>query len=147
MQLASRSLYRRHVNQGIELWEYQPQVLHAKLILVDALVFIGSSNLDPRSLRINFEIMLRIHDASLAATARQQFEDDLAQRAIPITREMLQHQRSWWQRFKQRLAYWLFARLDAELAGLKLQLWQRRKNRVVRRLRRVRILTKSGGRL
>jgi hypothetical protein len=45
------------------------------------------------------------------------------------------------------LAYWLFARLDAELAGLKLQLWQRRKNRVVRRLRRVRTLTKSGGRL
>jgi cardiolipin synthase len=135
MQLASRSLYRRLVNQGIEIWEYQPQVLHAKLILVDDLVFVGSSNLDPRSLRINFEIMLRIHDASLAATARQQFEVDLAQRAIPITRETLRHQRSWWQRVKQRLAYWLFARLDAELAGLKLQLWQRRKNRVVRRLR------------
>jgi cardiolipin synthase len=32
MQLASRSLYRRLVHKGIEIWEYQPQVLHAKLI-------------------------------------------------------------------------------------------------------------------
>ena len=138
MQLASRSLYRRLVNQGIEIWEYQPQVLHAKLIVMDDLVFVGSSNLDPRSLRINFEIMLRIQDATLAATARQQFEADLAQRAIPITREALQHDRSWWQRLKQRFAYWLFARLDSELAATKLQVWHLRKDRFVRRLKRIR---------
>ena len=78
-QLASRSLYRRRLNKGIEIGEYQPQVLHAKLIVVDDIVFGGSSNLDPRSLRINFEIMLRIHDAALAATVRVQFEADLAQ--------------------------------------------------------------------
>ena len=138
MQLASRSLYRRLVQQGIELWEYQPQVLHAKLILVDDIVYVGSSNLDPRSLRINFEIMLRIQDAALAASARQQFEADLAQRAIPITRDALQQGRSWWERLKQRLAYWLFARLDPELAALKLQAWHLRKARFVRRVKRVR---------
>ena len=70
MQMASRSLYRRLVNQGIEIWEYQPQVLHAKSVVVDDIVFVGSSNLDPRSLRINFEIMLRIQDPALAATAQ-----------------------------------------------------------------------------
>ncbi len=138
MQLASRSLYRRLVNQGIEIWEYQPQVLHAKLIVVDDILFVGSSNLDPRSLRINFEIMLRIHDAPLAATARQQFEADLAQRAIAITRASLQHGCSWWQRLKQRFAYWLFARLDSDLAALKLQTWHRRKERLVQRVKRVR---------
>ena len=135
MQLASRSLYRGLVNRGIEIWEYQPQVLHAKLIVVDDLVFVGSSNLDPRSLRINFQVMLRIQDATLAAAARQQFEADLAQRAIPITREGLQHGRSWWQRLTQRFAYWLFARLDSGLATLKLHL---RKDRFVRRVKRVR---------
>ena len=138
MQCASRSLYRRLVNQGIEIWEYQPQVLHAKLIVVDDIVFVGSSNLDPRSLRINFEIMLRIQDATLAAAARQQFEADLAQRAIPITREALKHGRSWWQRLKQRFAYWLFARLDSELAALKLQVWHVRRARFVRRVKRIR---------
>jgi cardiolipin synthase A/B len=135
MQLASRSLYRRLVNRGIEIWEYQPQVLHAKLIVVDDIVFVGSSNLDPRSLRINFEIMLRIQDATLAAAARQQFDADLAQRASRITLEALRHGRSWWQRLKQRFAYWLFARLDSELAALKLQLWHGRKERLIRRFR------------
>jgi cardiolipin synthase len=139
MQLASRSLYRRLVNQGVEIWEYQPQVLHAKLIVMDDLVFVGSSNLDPRSLRINFEIMLRIQDATLAATARQQFEADLAQRAIRITRETLQHDRTWWQWLKQRFAYWLFARLDSELAALKLQLWHGRKECFMRPLRAARV--------
>lgn len=138
MQCASRSLYRRLLNQGIEIWEYQPQVLHAKLIVVDDIVFVGSSNLDPRSLRINFEIMLRIQDATLAVTARQQFDADLAQRATPITREALKHGRTWWQRLKQRFAYWLFARFDSELAALKLQVWHLRKDRFVQRVRRVR---------
>jgi cardiolipin synthase A/B len=118
----SRTCNCRLVNQGIEIWEYQPQVLHAKLIVMDDLAFVCSSNLDPRSLRINFEIMLRIQDATLAATARQQSEADLAQRAIPITREALRHDRTWGQRLKQRFAYWLFAaRLGvsgAQVAGL-----------------------------
>jgi cardiolipin synthase len=131
MKLASRSLYRRMLHQGIELWEYQPQVLHAKSIVIDDVVYVGSSNLDPRSLRINFEVMLRIEDATLAATARQQFEDDLRERATPITWETLRNGRSWWERLKQRLAYWLFARLDPEVAALKLQAWHRRKARLV----------------
>jgi len=126
------------VRAGIALWEYQPQVLHAKVIVVDDIVFVGSSNLDPRSLRINFEIMLRIRDAALAATAREQFEADVAQRAIPITRDALQHGRSWWERLQLRLAYWLFARLDPELAAIKLQAWYIRKNRFVQRVKRVR---------
>lgn len=138
MQLASRSLYRNLVRKGIELWEYQPQVLHAKMIVLDDIVFVGSSNLDPRSLRINFEIMLRIHDATLAAQARQQFEADVVERSTPITRDMLKHHRSWWERLKQRLAYWLFARLDPELAALKLQAWHLRKERFVQRVKRVR---------
>ena len=139
-------LYRRLVNKGGEIWEYQPQVLHAKLIVVDDIVFVGSSNLDPRSLRINFEIMLRIHDAALAATVCRQFEADLAQRAIAITRGMWQHHRSWWERLKQRLAYWLFARLDQELAALKLQIWQGRKNQFFHCLRRVRARRDKGQR-
>lgn len=138
MQLASRSLYGRLVRKGIAIWEYQPQVLHAKTIVVDDIVYVGSSNLDPRSLRINFEIMLRINNAALAATVRQQFESDLVVRAIPITRDALQHDRSWWERLKQRLAYWLFARLDPEIAALKLQAWQVRKNRLAQRVKRIR---------
>ncbi len=80
--------------------------------------------------------MLRIRNAALADAIRQQFEADLAQRALPITCETLQHGRSWWERLKQRLDYWLFARLDPELAAFKLQAWRVRKDRFVRRVKR-----------
>jgi cardiolipin synthase len=136
MQLASRSLYRRLLREGIEIWEYQPQVLHAKLIVIDDVVYVGSSNLDPRSLRINFEIMLRIKDAAVVAFARDQFEVDLARHATPITGDAIKTGRSWWQILCQRLAYWLFARLDPELAALKLHRWHGRKERLVRRIKR-----------
>jgi cardiolipin synthase len=136
MQLASRSLYRRLLSQGVGIWEYQPQVLHAKLIVIDDIVYVGSSNLDPRSLRINFEIMLRIRDQALAATARGQFEEELARHSRRITRETLRRRRSWWLRLTQRVAYWLFVRLDPELAALRLQAWRRRKNRLLRGVRR-----------
>lgn len=136
MQLASRSLYRRLVKQGIEIWEYQPQVLHAKQIVLDDIVYIGSANLDPRSLRINFEIVLRIRNAALAAAARRQFETDIAERSVTITREQLRQRRSWWQRFTQRIAYWVLARLDPELAAIKLQMWRGRKTRLLQRVRR-----------
>jgi cardiolipin synthase len=138
MQLAARPLYRWLLNSGVEIWEYQPQVLHAKLIIVDNIVFVGSSNLDPRSLRINFEIMLRIDNAALAAAARQQFEKDLAERAIRITHAALKRDRSWWEHPLQRLAYWLFARLDSEVAAIKLQNWRSRKDRFVMRVKRIR---------
>jgi cardiolipin synthase len=133
MQLASRSLYRRLLRKGIGLWEYQPQVLHAKLIVIDDVVYVGSANLDPRSLRINFEIMLRIGSAGLAATARRQFEEELAHHSLRITREQLRQRRPWWLRVAQRLAYYLFVRVDPELAALRLQAWRPRKNRLLTR--------------
>ncbi len=138
MQLAARSLYRGLLKSGIEIWEYQPQVLHAKVIVVDDVVFVGSSNLDPRSLRINFEIMLRIQNSALADVARGQFEADLAQRAEPVTPAALRENSSLWMRLQQRLACWVFARLDAEIAAIKLQLWRGRKNQFVQGVKRLR---------
>jgi len=135
IQLAARSLYRRLMKRGITIWEYRPQILHAKVIIIDDIVYVGSANLDPRSLRINFEITLRIRDAAFAAAARAQFESELAEHATPVTRAVLQRDRSGWTRLKQRFAYWFYARLDAELATARLHKWRRRKDRLVERVR------------
>ena len=122
MQLAGRSLYRRLLRRGIEIYEYEPQILHAKIFVFDDVVYAGSANLDPRSLRINFEVMLRIRDAELARTAREQFELDLAHsRRVSI--EELRGRRSWWLRLKQKLAFWLLARLDPLIADRQLKRW------------------------
>jgi cardiolipin synthase A/B len=128
MQLASRSLYRGLIRAGVAVYEYQPQILHAKLMVLDEIVYVGSANLDPRSLRINFEVMLRIRDPALAAVARGRFEDDVAQHSILVTLESLTRGRGWWERLKERLAYWLLARVDAELAVRTLRAWHQRRS-------------------
>lgn len=67
---AARHLYRRMLRAGVEIFEYRPQKLHMKLIVIDDIVYIGSANFDMRSLFINLELMLRVDDAAFAAEAR-----------------------------------------------------------------------------
>ncbi|HON07989.1 MAG TPA: phospholipase D-like domain-containing protein, partial [Verrucomicrobiota bacterium] len=47
-KLAAQNLYWRLLRRGIEIYEYQPQILHAKLMVVDDILYIGSANLDTR---------------------------------------------------------------------------------------------------
>jgi cardiolipin synthase A/B len=114
MQMATRALYPRLLDAKIEVWEYQPQVLHSKILIVDDLLYVGSSNLDPRSLRINFEVMLRIQDARLAEHLRQVFERDLT-RSERVTHEQAWN-RPWWMLMKQRFARWFLGWLDPRVS-------------------------------
>lgn len=122
-QWATRRLYRTLLAGGVELFEYQPQILHAKLILVDDVVYVGSANLDTRSLHINYELSLRLRNESVAAGARQLFAANLNHcRRIDRT-EWLASQ-TLWSRLRQRWAYFLLARMDLflarrQLAGLR----------------------------
>ncbi|HEX5398444.1 MAG TPA: phospholipase D-like domain-containing protein [Verrucomicrobiae bacterium] len=113
--LAARSLYRRFLAAGVEIYEYQPQVLHAKLFIVDEAVYTGSSNLDTRSLRINYELMLRFESATMPAQAREIFGDTL-KHCRRITLEEWRRSRTFWERLKQRWAYLLLNRLDPYVA-------------------------------
>lgn len=110
-KLATESLYRRLFRAGARVLEYQPQMLHGKLFILDETVYIGSSNLDPRSLRLNYEITLRLKGPEVAAAARALFAE-----CRPHCREVLnagwQRHRSLWIRLKQRLAHFIMARLD-----------------------------------
>lgn len=114
-QLAARSLYRRLLNRGIEIYEYQPQVLHAKMVIVDGTVYVGSANLDQRSLRINYELMLRSQRPELAQQAEEVFAGNL-KHSRRISPEEWRASRSLWERFKQRLALWILVRLDPWMA-------------------------------
>src|SRR5690348_14345773 len=51
-QMAARSLYRRMLRSGVEIYEYEPQILHAKMFVIDDVVYAGSANLDTRSLHL-----------------------------------------------------------------------------------------------
>jgi cardiolipin synthase len=114
-QLAGQSLYRRFLKRGVGIYEYQPQILHAKLMIVDDAVYVGSANLDQRSLQINYELMIRFCSKEIADEAREVFAANL-QHCVRITREEWTRSRTLWRRLKQRLAFYLLARLDLYLA-------------------------------
>ncbi len=67
---ASRLLYGFLMKRGVAIAEYEAQRLHAKLIVIDDIVLIGSANLDMRSLYVNMELMLRVQDAGFARQCR-----------------------------------------------------------------------------
>jgi cardiolipin synthase len=121
-QLACRSLYRRLLRAGVEIYEYQPQILHAKLIVIDDVVYAGSSNLDPRSLYINYELMLRFQgNRKLIAGAQELFQHDLVY-CLRIELEAWRKTRTWWSKLKQRWAYFIIVRVDPFLLR-----WQQRR--------------------
>jgi cardiolipin synthase len=68
VQWASTSLLWQVVERGCRVWVSPPPFDHAKLLVVDGLVsFVGSSNWDPRSLRLNFEFNLECYSRTLAS--------------------------------------------------------------------------------
>lgn len=80
----------RHLLQaGAKIFEYQPSMIHAKIMVVDErwCVF-GSTNFDHRSFALNDEINVAAIDRKLAETLVDQFEDDLKQSKL-LTLEML----------------------------------------------------------
>jgi cardiolipin synthase len=114
-QLAARSLYHRLLKAGVEIYEYQPQVLHAKLILSDGVVYVGSSNLDIRSLNLNYELMLRLEDKTVAVEAREIFER-LLKHSQRIEPRQWRKSQTFWQRWKNHWAHFLLTRIDPFVA-------------------------------
>jgi cardiolipin synthase A/B len=112
---AARHTYWRMLKRGVEVYEYQPTKLHTKLIVVDDIVHIGSANFDMRSLYLNLELMLRIDDAAFAGRMRA-FADSEVSQSRRITRTLHQKERSWLNRVKWALCYFVVATMDYSIS-------------------------------
>ncbi|WP_312368444.1 cardiolipin synthase [Stenotrophomonas sp.] len=78
VRLASKAHWGELLAAGIEIYEYQPTMMHNKLLIVDRLMTsVGSTNFDVRSFRLNDEASLNIYDAAFAARMSEVFEADL----------------------------------------------------------------------
>jgi cardiolipin synthase len=65
---------------GIRIFRYEPGFLHQKVILIDSVAAaIGSANLDNRSFRLNFEIMVLTVDRGFAQEVETMLLNDFAQ--------------------------------------------------------------------
>ena len=113
---ASRLLYGYLLKRRARIFEYQPRRLHTKLVIVDDAVYIGSANFDLRSLFINVEMMVRIDHAGFADHARTVI-DILQKDAEPITPELHRSRRSFLNRLRWTLSYFLVNTLDYRITS------------------------------
>ena len=67
------------VRAGVRVFRYKPGFLHQKVVLVDnEITAIGSANLDNRSFRLNFELMLLTVDTNFAREVEAMLTDDFS---------------------------------------------------------------------
>jgi cardiolipin synthase len=77
VRLASRRQWPELIRAGVRIFEYQPTMVHVKLMIVDDIfVSVGSGNFDNRSIRLNDEANLDVLDRNFAAQQARLFEAD-----------------------------------------------------------------------
>lgn len=76
---ASRALYEDLLAAGVRVFERRPPFMHAKALLVDdVFAFIGTSNLDVRSFRLDYETNLAVCDFRFAERLKELVLEDIA---------------------------------------------------------------------
>lgn len=111
---AARYTYKKLLRRGVEIFEYVPTKLHTKLVVLDDIVHIGSSNFDIRSLYLNLEMMLRVDDPDFAMMMRNYFEQELAA-CDAITPELHRRRSGLWTRIVQAISFFLVTSADYTL--------------------------------
>jgi cardiolipin synthase len=82
--------YNRLLRNGVRIWEWQGEMMHAKSTVVDGKwVRVGSTDFNPLGVAINFELDALIEDAAVGATAEGMFLHDLT-----LSRE-IRRSKSW----------------------------------------------------
>ena len=77
VRIASRRHWPAMLKAGIKIYEYQPTMVHVKLMIVDdTFVSVGSGNFDNRSIRLNDEANLNVFDRDFAAQQIRLFNQD-----------------------------------------------------------------------
>ncbi len=114
--LAASVLYRELLDGGVHIFEYDAAFLHAKVVRVDERwATVGSSNLDPLSLLVNFEANLAVRDGAFVREVAASLETAFA-RSRPVVAAPAA---SGWATALRRRAVALMARLYLRLAGVR----------------------------
>ncbi|HEV7331773.1 MAG TPA: phospholipase D-like domain-containing protein [Flavisolibacter sp.] len=85
---AERYLYNWMLRNGIEIYEYQPTVLHAKVAVVDgSFLTVGSYNINDLSAQASVELNLLVRDTELAAGLQGEIETVIKEKCVRIKKE------------------------------------------------------------
>jgi len=102
VRLVSRTYYAQLLKNGIEIFELDSAVLHAKVLLIDGnWAMVGSANLDQRSFHRNYELNVVVDSPEFGAQVSEMLETDLlGARRIALK----EHERRGWSvRLLERL--------------------------------------------
>lgn len=101
VKYASREGYQQMLDNGYEVYEFEPTMMHVKALVVDGTFsIVGSANFDNRSFELNDELAIAVADQTLAASLTEDIEKDI-KRSTRITPEewkdrgMLAKSREW----------------------------------------------------
>lgn len=112
VQAATRTLYPQLLAAGIQIYEYQPAHVHAKVMVVDGeWATVGSSNIDPLSLLLAREANVAVRDRVLAHELEQELQTAMRDHCIRVDDSL---QRNRWLRLFSSLSF-LLARLALRL--------------------------------
>jgi cardiolipin synthase A/B len=104
---ATHALYDQLLAAGVEIYEYQPSYLHAKVAVVDGLwATVGSSNIDPFSLMLALEANLAVQDAGFAGELHASLLAAIADDAVRVG-DRYGVKRNWMDRLVARVSYWV----------------------------------------
>ena len=104
VQHASHHNFGTMLKRGVRIWEYQPTLVHQKLLIVDGIwSCVGSTNFDDRSFQLNDEISMAVIDPQIAATLVAAFNDDVRHANERHFDEW--QQRPFWHKVVDGLAY------------------------------------------
>jgi cardiolipin synthase A/B len=99
---ASRFGYQQLLDQGVEIYEYQPTMMHTKAVMVDGVFsIIGSANFGNRSFELNDELTVAVFDPELAQALIGDFENDM-QASIKLDAATWKDQRSIFGKIQER---------------------------------------------
>ena len=98
---------RKLMKRGAKIWRYRPGFHHSKIMMVDGkYCTVGSTNLDARSLRFDYEINALIIDKDVTRQLDEKFIDD-TKKCDLLTEEEYKRSRSTWKRFRGWLGHLL----------------------------------------
>lgn len=87
---AKQAFYGQLLDAGVEIYEYQKSVLHAKTAVIDGIwATVGSSNIDPFSLVLSREANLVVYDRGFASELRSSMMAEIESGALRVRAESL----------------------------------------------------------
>ena len=103
---AERYLYRRMLKMNIELYEYQPNVLHGKLSTYDSkFVTVGSYNVNNLSAYASIELNLDVQNKAFALKVEETLAEIMERDCIRITEKEFEKHNTILKRIWQRICY------------------------------------------